>query len=90
MKNSLEQDCKKVKNEESMDPFQIGRIATSLADVAYTNLSIMSMDVPNQVFVWPNRFLKNLFPECKKIEDFLLIMCKFSQLFTVFDLSEVK
>ena len=73
-----------------MYPIQIGRIATSMADVAYTSLNIMSMDVPKQVFVWPNEILKNLFPECKTIEDFLLIMYKFSQLFTVFDLSEVK
>ena len=34
--------------------------------------------------VCPNKFLKDFFPECKKIEDFLLIMYKFSQLFTVF------
>ena len=73
-----------------MCPIQIDRIATSLSDVAYTNLSIMYMNVPKQVFVWPNKFLKNLFPECKKNEDLLVIMCKFSQLFTVFDVSEKK
>ena len=50
----------------------------------------MSMDVPKDVCFCPNNFLKVFFPECKKIEDFLLIMYKFSQLFTVFDLSEVK
>ena len=90
MKNSLEQDCKTEKNEESMYPIQIARIAMCMVNVAYTSLNIMSIDVPKQVFVWPNKFLKDFFPECKKIEDFLLIMYKFSQLFTVFDLSEVK
>ena len=73
-----------------MCPIQIDRIAISLSDVAYKNLSIMYMNVPKQIFVWPNKFLKNLFRECKKNEDLLLIMCKFSQLFTVFDVSEVK
>ena len=60
------------------------------ANVADASLNIMSMDVPKQVFVWRKKILKNLFPECKKIENLLLIMYKFSQLFTVFDLSEIK
>ena len=61
-----------------------------MANVAYTSLNIMSMDVPKDVCFCPNKFLKDLFPECKKIEDSLLIMYKFSHLFTVFFLSEVK
>ena len=46
----------------------IGRIATSMADVAYTSLNIMSMDVPKQVFVWPNEILKNLFPDVRQLK----------------------
>ena len=35
---------------------QIATIATCMANVAYTSLNIMSMDVPKQVFVWFDKF----------------------------------
>ena len=46
---------------------QIARIATCMANVAYTSLNLMFMDVLKQVFVWTNTFLNDFFPECKKI-----------------------
>ena len=69
---------------------QIAIIARCMASVAYTSLNIMSMDIPKGVCFCSNKFLKNLFPECKKIEDFFTGHVQILQLFTVLDLSEVK